>query len=274
MATYAIGDIQGCLDELVLLLDKINFDARRDRVWFTGDLINRGPKSADTVRFIRGLGEAATTVLGNHDLFLFMIAAGHGKIHRGDTMQEILEAPDREELLAWLRAQPLAHFADGYLLVHAGVLPQWDAAQTVALSREVQQALLHDPALFANMRGNEPDAWNDKLQGYDRLRVLINAFTRMRFITPLRKGAQMEFVTKTDSAPKGYLAWYEEQGRGTRNVHVIYGHWASRGLVRMENVSGLDTGCVWGRSLTAMRLEDQALFHVDCVAGPKGYGKD
>jgi bis(5'-nucleosyl)-tetraphosphatase (symmetrical) len=271
MPTYAIGDIQGCLDELHLLLDKINFDVRRDRLWFTGDLINRGPKSADTVRFVRSLGDAALTVLGNHDLFLFAIASGHGKFHRGDTMQEILEAPDREDLLAWLRSQPLAHHEDGYLLVHAGVLPQWDAATAAALGREVSDAVRSDPELYAHMRGNQPDAWDDGLVGYERLRVLINAFTRMRFITPLKDGAHMEFATKTDTAPKGYLAWYEEPRRATRDTHVIYGHWASRGLVREKNVSGLDTGCVWGRELTALRLEDQKLFHVDCLA-PQGYG--
>jgi bis(5'-nucleosyl)-tetraphosphatase (symmetrical) len=272
MATYAIGDIQGCYDELLLLLDKIGFDARRDRLWFVGDLINRGPKSAQTVRFLRELGEAAVVVLGNHDLFLLMINAGYGKVHRGDTMQEIFDQPDRAELLAWLRSRKLAHYEDGHLMVHAGVLPQWDAPKVAALAREVEHALGHDPALFASMRGNQPDAWDESLAGHDRLRLLINAFTRMRFIKPLVEGAGMEFVTKTDTAPPGYLAWYEEPARATRDVHVIYGHWASRGLVLRDNLSGLDTGCVWGRQLTAMRLHDRKLFQVECLAGPRGYG--
>ncbi|MDB5807712.1 MAG: hypothetical protein JWN73_5034 [Betaproteobacteria bacterium] len=272
MATYAIGDIQGCLDELKLLLRKIAFDAARDRLWFTGDLINRGPHSAATVRFIRDLGDAATVVLGNHDLYLLMLDAGYGKVHRGDTMQEIFEQPDRAELIAWLRSRKLAHYEDGHLLVHAGVLPQWDAQKVIALAGEVERALMSDPALFAHMKGGEPSAWDESLAGYERLRLLINAFTRMRFITPLKKGASMEFATKTDSAPKGYLAWYEEPQRATRNVHLIYGHWASRGLTLEHNVSGIDTGCIWGRQLTALRLEDHALFQVDCLAGPKGYG--
>jgi bis(5'-nucleosyl)-tetraphosphatase (symmetrical) len=274
MATYAIGDIQGCFDELMRLLEKINFDARRDRLWFVGDLINRGPQSAQTVRYIRGLGEAAVVVLGNHDLFLLMIEAGYGKLHRGDTMQEILDQPDRDELLGWLRTRKLAHHEDGYLMVHAGVLPQWDAKQAAGLAREVEHALVGDATLFANMRGNQPDTWDESLTGHDRLRLLINAFTRMRFVKPLKEGASMEFATKTDAAPKGYLAWYEEKKRATRDTHVIYGHWASRGLVLQENLSGLDSGCVWGRQLTALRLEDRKLFQVGCLAGPRGYGPE
>lgn len=272
MSTYAIGDIQGCLDELERLLEQIEFDRARDKLWFTGDLINRGPRSADTVRFIRDLESAAVTVLGNHDLYLLMLDAGYGKVHRGDTMQEIFEQPDRDELIAWLRSQKLAHHENGHLLVHAGVLPQWDAQKVVALANEVERALMTDPALFAHMKGAQPDTWDESLTGYDRLRLLINAFTRMRFITPLKKGASMEFDTKTDAAPKGYLAWYEEPQRATLDTHVIYGHWAARGLVLDHNVSGIDTGCVWGRQLTAVRLEDRALFQVDCLAGPWGYG--
>jgi bis(5'-nucleosyl)-tetraphosphatase (symmetrical) len=275
MPTYAIGDIQGCLDELQLLLDKIGFDARRDRVWFTGDLVNRGPKSADTVRFIRGLGEAALTVLGNHDLFLLMLAAGQGKPHRGDTMQEIFAQPDRDVLLDWMRSRKLAHYEDGHLLVHAGVPPQWDAQKTVALAHEVEHALIQDQSLYAHMRGNQPDTWNENLAGHDRMRFLINAFTRMRFLTPLKKdgsGARLEFATKTDVAPPGHVAWYDEPHRATRGVHVIFGHWASRGLTLRDDISGIDTGCVWGRQLTALRLEDRKLFQVECMVGPQGYG--
>ncbi|HEX4326615.1 MAG TPA: symmetrical bis(5'-nucleosyl)-tetraphosphatase, partial [Burkholderiales bacterium] len=268
----AIGDIQGCLDELRLLLEKIGFDARRDRLWFTGDLINRGPKSAETVRFVRDLDDAAVVVLGNHDLYLLMIDAGVGKVHRGDTMQEILQQPDRRELIAWLRSRKLAHYESGHLMVHAGVLPQWDVPKVVALAGEVERALMTDPALFAHMKGGEPSAWDESLGGYDRLRLLINAFTRMRFITPLKKGAGMEFSTKTDVAPNGYIAWYEEPARATRGINLIYGHWASRGLNLAENLSGLDSGCVWGRQLSALRLEDRALFQVECLAGPAGYG--
>jgi bis(5'-nucleosyl)-tetraphosphatase (symmetrical) len=268
MATYAIGDVQGCHDELVALLNRIDFDARHDRIWFTGDLVNRGPKSAETLRLVMRLGDAAVTVLGNHDLFLLATAAGHGKLHKGDTMQEILAAPDRDELLCWLVRQKLAHFEDGALLVHAGVLPGWDAHRVVELAAEVEHAIRSGNDLFAAMRGNRPEAWDDHLSGHDRLRTIINALTRMRFITP---DGRMEFVTKTDLAPPGYLAWDEVPDRATAGVHVIYGHWASRGLILRPHLSGLDTGCVWGRQLTAMRLEDRALFQVDCLAGPQGY---
>lgn len=268
MATWVIGDVQGCHDELVKLLDLIDFDARRDRVWFTGDLVNRGPKSADTVRLVMSLGASAVTVLGNHDLFLLAIAAGHGKLHRGDTMQEILAAPDRDALLGWLARQPLAHFEDGVLLVHAGVLPGWSATRTLELAREVGRAILDDDGLFAAMRGNRPDAWDERLEGHDRLRTIINALTRMRFITP---DGHMEFATKTDQPPPGHLPWDEAPGRATAAAHVVYGHWASRGLRLGANLSGLDSGCVWGRQLTAMRLADRTLRQVECLAGPRGY---
>lgn len=268
MTTWAIGDVQGCHDELVLLLDRINFDARRDRLWFTGDLVNRGPRSADTLRLVRSLGDAATVVLGNHDLFLLAIAAGHGKLHPGDTMQEVLGAPDRDVLLTWLAGRKLVHVEGRHVLVHAGLLPQWSAARARALAGEVEHAILHDPGLFASMRGNHPLAWHDRLAGHDRLRVLINAFTRMRFITP---EGQMEFATKTDRAPPGYLSWDAVPGRASAQSHVIFGHWASRGLVLGEAVSGIDSGCVWGRQLTAMRLPDRRLVQVDCLAGARGY---
>lgn len=268
MATYAIGDIQGCHDELVLLLEKITFDAARDRLWFTGDLVNRGPRSAQTLRLIMSLGDAATVVLGNHDLFLLSLAAGHGKLHRGDTMQEVLSAPDGAVLLAWLASRKLAHFENDTLLVHAGVLPQWDVPKVLALAREAEVAIRQDDGFFAVMRGGKPDAWDDSLAGHDRTRVIVNALARLRFITPTGK---MEFETKTDVPPKGHLAWDAVLPRKTAGVHVVFGHWASRGLVLKPGVSGLDSGCVWGRQLTAMRLEDRAIFQVDCLAGPGGY---
>lgn len=268
MATYAIGDVQGCHDELVALLDRIGFDARRDRVWFTGDLVNRGPKSAQTLRLVMQLAESAVTVLGNHDLFLLAIAAGHGRLHKGDTMQEILAEPDRDQLLDWLARQKLAHFEEGTLLVHAGVLPEWSAQQVVELAAEVEHTIRSGNDFFAAMRGNQPEAWSAGLRGHDRTRTIVNALTRMRFLTP---DGRMEFVTKTDIAPPGYLPWDEVPGRATADIHVIYGHWASRGLTLRPYLSGLDSGCVWGRQLTAMRLEDRALFQVDCLAGPQGY---
>lgn len=268
MPTYAIGDVQGCHDELVQLLDRIDFDARRDRLWFTGDLVNRGPRSTDCLRLIRSLGDAATVVLGNHDLFLLAIAAGHGKLHAGDTMQEVLAAPDGTELLAWLRSRKLAHFEDGTLMVHAGVLPTWDARRTMELAREVEAELEAGTGFFAHMRGNEPDAWEESLTGHDRLRVIVNALTRMRFIT---RDGRMEFRTKTDIPPKGYFAWDQVRPRASAAVHVVFGHWASRGLTLTDEVSGLDSGCVWGRQLTAMRLSDRRIYQVSCMAGAAGY---
>jgi bis(5'-nucleosyl)-tetraphosphatase (symmetrical) len=268
VTTWAIGDVQGCHDELALLLARIGFDRARDRVWFTGDLVNRGPRSTDTLRLVKSLGEAATVVLGNHDLFLLAIAAGHGKLHRGDTMQEVLAAPDRDALLGWLARRALVHLEDGYLLVHAGLLPQWSATRAVSLGREVEHALRHDAGFFASMRGNLPAAWDDALTGHDRLRVIVNACARLRFVTP---DGRMEFAAKTEIAPPGYLAWDAVPGRASAGCHVIFGHWAARGLVLGPGLSGLDSGCVWGRQLTAMRLDDRHLVQVDCLAGPGGY---
>ena len=268
MATYAIGDVQGCHDELVLLLERIGFDPRRDRLWFTGDLVNRGPKSAQTVRLVRSFSDRAIVVLGNHDLFLLATAAGHGKLHKGDTTQDVLNASDRNELLDWIATRKLAHFEHETLMVHAGVLPGWSAQKVVALAAEVEQAIARGPDFFAAMRGDQPDAWDESLVGADRWRVIINALTRMRFITP---AGRMEFKTKTDIPPKGFVAWDHADKRATAGQHVVFGHWASRGLTLGHGVSGLDSGCVWGRQLTAMRLEDRATFQVDCLAGPRGY---
>ena len=284
MSTWAIGDVQGCCAELVLLLDKINFDARRDRLWFVGDLVNRGPQSGATLRLIASLGDAATSVLGNHDLFMLACAAGHGKAHKGDTFEDVLQAPDATALLDWLTQQPLAHLEviDGqdWLMTHAGVLPAWDAVQTLALAREAEQAVRHDTGFFANMRGNLPTAWDETLAGYDRLRVIINALTRLRFCT---ENGVMDFTTKTEIAPAGFAAWYEVAARRTaahgvdrdqcttQSVNIVFGHWAARGLTAQANVYGIDTGCVWGRELTALRLEDRRLVQVDCLAGKSGY---
>ena len=273
MSTWAIGDVQGCQGELLLLLDKINFDARRDRLWFVGDLINRGPQSVDTLRLIASFGDAAVSVLGNHDLFMLASAAGHGKPHRGDTFGEVLDAPDAAVLLDWVAQQKLAHHeiinGHGWLMVHAGVLPAWDVAQTLALAREAEHAVRCDAGFFAHMRGNLPDAWHDKLDGYERQRVIINALTRLRFCTP---AGVMDFTTKTEIAPAGHVAWYEAPGRCTARVNIVYGHWAARSLTLHDHLAGIDTGCVWGRELTALRLEDRKVVQVDCLAGAGGYG--
>jgi bis(5'-nucleosyl)-tetraphosphatase (symmetrical) len=265
MTTYAIGDIQGCYDQMRRLLDKITFDPARDRLWLVGDLVNRGPRSADVVRYVKGLGSAAVTVLGNHDLALLVVAAGVRQAHAADTFGDVLGALDRDELLDWLRRQKLFHAGDGYAMVHAGLLPQWTIAQAAQLAREVESALAGPdyPELLRNMYGNEPARWRDDLAGFDRLRVTINAMTRMRLVTA--KGA-MEFSHKTGlaEAPAAYLPWYDAPGRASRGTPVIFGHWAALGLVTRPDAIGLDSGCVWGRALSALRLSDRQLIQCDC----------
>lgn len=264
MATYAIGDIQGCYDSLCRLLEKCRFDPTADRLWLVGDLVNRGPASLETLRFIRSLGPAALTVLGNHDLYLLMAAYGGAKKRgKDDTIGPILDAPDATELLDWLRQQPLCHHENGYCMVHAGLLPQWTAEQAQQLSQEVEAAL--QDSLFRdfiqNMWGSQPDAWQDDLVGWERLRVIVNAMTRMRFCTP--KGV-MDFSVKGElaKAPKGYLPWFEVQGRRSADTTLVTGHWSALGLRMTSNLLALDTGCLWGGTLTAVRLEDRALFQV------------
>ena len=266
MSTYAIGDIQGCYDELRALLDAIRFDPAADTVWFVGDLVNRGPKSLETLRFIRSLGDRAVTVLGNHDLALLVVATGARKPHRGDTIDDILNAPDREELLHWLRTRKLMHVEGGHAMVHAGLLPGWSIDKALTLAREVEAALAaNDPDLFEHMYGNTPVAWDDALTGYDRLRVIINAMTRLRLVD---KKGRMEFSHKTglEGAPSGYTPWFEAPGRKSAGTPIVCGHWAALGLVLKADLLSLDTGCVWGRRLSALRLEDRRLFQTDCSA--------
>jgi len=268
LATYAIGDIQGCFASLEALLDRCGFNPARDRLWLVGDLVNRGPRSLETLRFVRGLGPAATTVLGNHDLHLLMVAEGFGKRGRDDTLDDILKAPDRDELLDWLRQQPLCHVEDGFCLVHAGLLPQWTVAEARALATEVESAL-NGPdylALLANMWGSEPAAWRDDLEGWPRLRVIVNAMTRMRFCSA--EGV-MEFHTKGElsDAPSGYLPWFQVPGRRSAHDVLVTGHWSALGLRVEPKLLALDSGCLWGGHLTAVRLEDRAVFQVDCSPG-------
>ncbi len=265
MATYAIGDVQGCYDQLMRLLERAGYDERRDVLWFVGDLVNRGPQSAQTVRFAKSLGKRQATVLGNHDLALLVVAEGIKKPHRGDTFGDILHAPDRDQLIAWLRHQKLVHAGEGYAMVHAGLLPQWSITQALSLSREVEAALQGPDhrEFLKHMYGNEPVRWREDLAGYDRLRIIVNAMTRARMVTP--DGA-MEFGHKLGpaTAPAGYLPWYDIPARASRGTPVIFGHWAALGLLLREDVVGLDTGCVWGRSLSALRLEDRKLTQCDC----------
>ena len=268
MATYAIGDVQGCFESLKRLLDLFSFDPAQDRLWFVGDLVNRGPASLATLRFVRELGPAAITVLGNHDLSLLMAGEGHGKRSKGETFNDVLNAPDRDELFAWLRTQPLCHVEAGFCLVHAGLLPQWTADEARRLAGEVEAALAGPDwrDFLANMWGSEPAAWADDLSGWLRLRVIVNAMTRMRFCSP--RGV-MEFKTKGEAAqaPDGFLPWFEVPGRRSVDCTLVTGHWSALGLKLLPDLIALDSGCVWGRELSAVRLEDRAVFQVPCAPG-------
>ena len=265
MSTYAIGDLQGCQTSLLRLLDELKFDATADRLWLVGDLVNRGPDSLAVLRFVKSLGNAAISVLGNHDLHLLMLAEGFGRVHKGDTLDAILNAPDRDELLDWLRRQKLAWREGDWLMVHAGVLPGWTPDDTMQLAAEaeamLQAAYYRD--FFAHMYGNAPIAWHDRLQGIERLRVIVNAFTRLRYCTV---EGEMEFHHKgapgTQSA--GWLPWFAVPGRKSAAATIIIGHWSTLGLINRSDLIALDTGCLWGGRLTAIRLEDRQVFAVQC----------
>lgn len=269
MSTYAIGDLQGCFKELRQLLDLIAFDPARDRLWLVGDLVNRGPDSLALLRYVKSLGDCAVTVLGNHDLHLLMVAGGHEKLRKHDTIQDILAAPDREELLAWLRQRKLMHAEGQYAMVHAGLLPQWSIAKSLSLAREVEAVLQGSDfdGLCAHLYGNQPDRWRDELAGYDRLRVIVNAMTRLRICTP--EGA-MEFhhTGTVTHIPAGHLPWFEAPGRASADATVVCGHWSALGLRLAPGLIALDSGCLWGGELSAVRLEDRQVFQVTCAAAP------
>ena len=265
MAIYAVGDVQGCHAELVQLLEDIRFDAAADKLWLVGDLVNRGPDSLAVLRLVKSLGDSAITVLGNHDLHLLAVAEGAAELNRNDTLDEILNAPDRDELLYWLRNQCLLHAQDGYVLVHAGLLPQWNVAQAESLAREVEAALRGGDcaAFLAHMYGNAPHNWDDGLSGYKRLRVIVNAFTRMRICTPEGE-MEFKFKSEVENIPAGYMAWFDVPQRASRDATAIVGHWSALGLLLRKNIIALDTGCLWGGPMSAIRLEDRQLFQVSC----------
>lgn len=276
MAMYFIGDLQGCMAPLRQLLSLVDFSPSRDTLYPLGDLVNRGPDSLEVLRFFMGLGDAARPILGNHDLHLLAAAQGLRHLHVNDTLSPILEADDRQALLDWVRHQSLAREAGGWLLVHAGVLPQWTTAQTLALAGEVQAVLQspEHPDFLAHMYGNLPRQWDNGLGGWDRLRLVVNALTRMRFCTP--EGA-LEFAHSgpASQAPAGHLPWFEVPGRRTANQLIAFGHWSTLALdqakrqpILRQQTLGLDTGCLWGGRLTAARLGrapgEFELFSVDC----------
>lgn len=274
MAHYLIGDVQGCDSALQRLLDTLAFSPSRDTLWLLGDLVNRGSDSAGVLRRLMGYGHAARCLLGNHDLHLLAIAHGVRPPHRSDTLDGVLQAPDRPALLDWLRGQHLAlheTFAgESILMVHAGVLPAWDASKTIALAAELEAVLRSPdlPGFLQRMYGNEPARWDETLQGDARLRVIVNALTRLRFCTA---DGEMEFATKEGlaGAPPGYLPWFEVPGRRTAGMTVAFGHWSTLGRLQRPDVLALDTGCVWGGCLSAVRLGGASrheLVQVKCEA--------
>jgi bis(5'-nucleosyl)-tetraphosphatase (symmetrical) len=257
MSIYAIGDIQGCYDELQRLLEKIDFDPSKDKLWFAGDLVNRGPKSLQVLRFVKSLGDRAVTVLGNHDLHLLALSQGNRSHNKYGTLKEILDAPDKLELIEWLRHRPMmAHHAKkGFSMVHAGLPPQWDLATAMACAQELETVLRGDKfGQFCQvMYGDKPDLWSHKLNGMARLRFITNCFTRLRYCT--RDGR----ISLADKGPpeeqsNGVIPWFDVPGRLTKNERILFGHWSTLGYRQTANVCSLDSGCFWGGKLTALRL--------------------
>ncbi len=266
MSIFAIGDIQGCYDELRSLLDSIHFDERKDQLWFCGDLVNRGPKSLETLRFIKGLGDKAITVLGNHDLHLMAVAYSNKQTKPKDSLNPILAAPDRDELLYWLRHQPLFHYNRDFCLLHAGLAPQWGFKQARKLAKKAEQKLQGSDykILFKNMYGNKPDLWSEDLSGMDEIRFIINCFTRIRYCDA---NGRLDFTQNgpIGSQPKNLMPWFDVPGRKSADLRIIFGHWSTLGFYQKNNCICLDTGCLWGGQLTALKLgETPERISIEC----------
>jgi bis(5'-nucleosyl)-tetraphosphatase (symmetrical) len=269
MSVYAIGDVQGCYQPLRALLAAIRFDPMRDLLWFTGDLVNRGPQSLEVLRYVKALGDRAVCVLGNHDLHLLAVAAGVAKSKKRDTLEKILSAPDKGELLQWLRSLPLLHHDNqlGYTLIHAGLLPAWTLADAKRLAQEAKDVLRGEVVMnfFHHMYGDLPDHWNENLQGTDRLRVIINAFTRLRYCD-LEGNMDLRPTGPPGSQPPDLMPWFQVPGRRSLDLRIVFGHWSTLGLWQGDGVIGLDSGCLWGKSLSAVRLDHDPVkfFSVPC----------
>lgn len=264
MTTYAIGDIQGCYHAFQALLQRIRFDPQSDQLWLVGDLVNRGSGSLEVLRWCYAHQDNLRVVLGNHDLHALVVAEGIVAAHHGDTLDALLAADDCDVLLDWLRCQRLVYQEENYLMVHAGLLPQWTAEQALSYAAEVERALQGDDYLYflTHMYGNLPDQWNDELTGIDRLRVITNATTRLRICSAQ---GQMEFKFKGElqDVPAGYMPWFDVPTRATQDTQVIFGHWSALGLQQKKNLYALDTGCLWGGKLTAMNIHTKAIVQVD-----------
>ncbi len=268
MAVYAIGDVQGCFDELLALLDKIDFDPRLDQLWFAGDLVNRGPKSVEVLRFIKGLGDSAVAVLGNHDFHLLAVAAGCGKKLDKDTLKQVITAADGKELVSWLRHRPLLHHdkTTGYTMIHAGLPPQWSLSDARQYALEVESVMrgpgYHD--FLKDMYGDLPDLWSERLTGMERIRFIVNSFCRLRYCD--RQGRlKLQYKGSPGSQPANIVPWFEVGGRRTATDKIVFGHWSTLGVGLRNNTWSLDGGCLWGGKLVALRLDGEAkLFQVGC----------
>ncbi|OLS64496.1 symmetrical bis(5'-nucleosyl)-tetraphosphatase [Pseudomonas putida] len=271
MATYAVGDLQGCLEPLKCLLERVRFDPAVDRLWLVGDLVNRGPQSLETLRYLYAMRDSLVCVLGNHDLHLLAVWHNIERLKKSDTLREIVEAPDAADLLDWLRRQKLLHFDEtrGTVLVHAGIPPQWTLGKALELASEVEDALRDDLRIkqyLDGMYGNDPAKWNKDLTGVPRLRVITNYFTRMRFCTAEGK-LDLKGKEGADTAPPGYKPWFAHKERRSRHVKIIFGHWAAlEGRCNAPGVFALDTGCVWGGAMTLMNVDSGELHRCECKA--------
>ncbi|BEV73272.1 MULTISPECIES: symmetrical bis(5'-nucleosyl)-tetraphosphatase [unclassified Paludibacterium] len=267
MASYAIGDIQGCFAPFQQLLRKIDFNPGKDTLWLTGDLVNRGPESLEVLRWVYRHQDCVQTVLGNHDLHLLAVSEGFGKVHASDTILDILHAADGKVLLDWLRCQPLMIAGDGYAMVHAGLLPEWTIDRALDLAEEVENELAGPGyrEFLARLYGNKPTRWSEELRGVERLRLIVNAMTRMRLVT--RDGEiDLSFKGELADAPANLMPWFAVERRRSQGTPIICGHWSALGLFVTDEILAIDTGCLWGGSLTALRLEDRQLFSLECQA--------
>ncbi len=276
MATYAIGDIQACYDELMRLLEVLHFDEACDRLWFTGDLVNRGSQSLEVLRFVKSLGDKAVMVLGNHDLHLLGVAAGASHLRPKDTFMDVLEAYDRNSLLSWLRQRPLLHHDPrlGYTLIHAGLPPQWDLVTAQACAKEAEQMLRGEDTtrFFQQMYGDQPRLWRADLAGVERLRFIVNSFTRLRYCDA-EGNLALQYKGTPGTQPAEFMPWFQVPGRNSADLKILFGHWSTLDRYQGDGVYSLDSGCVWGRSLTALRLDDGQWFSVSC-AGACAPGED
>ena len=259
MAIYAVGDVQGCAAELETLLERIDFSTTRDRLWFVGDLVNRGPRSLDVLRLVRGLGDSAVVALGNHDLHLLAVARGHAELRGPDeTLRPVLDSADRETLLDWLQSRPMLHHDAelGITLLHAGLPPQWDIPLARRCAAELERALRGDgsAALFAGMYGNQPDRWRDDLEGIERLRFITNALTRLRACDTEGR-MLLKLKGPLAKLPPGAVPWFRAPGRRSAGARIVCGHWSALGYLEEGGMLALDTGCVWGGTLAAQRLD-------------------